>query len=55
MFLLLILFMIAFLLIAFLVGAISIAGTVGIVVFGDVIVCLGAIIFIIVKLIKKRH
>lgn len=54
MFLLTILILTVILLVIFLVLAFSISGAVGIILFGDVIVCAVVIIWIIRKLIKKN-
>lgn len=53
MILFIILVLMALLLMAFLIGAISVIGSVGIVVFGDVIVCLIFIGLIIYHFIRK--
>lgn len=53
MFLFMILLIILILLIAFVILAVSIGGTVAIVLFGDVIVCIFIIMWIIKKLLKK--
>ena len=55
MFLILLLLMIALILIAVTVIAVSIGGSMFILVFGDVIVCIGFIIWLIVKLINRRR
>lgn len=54
MFLLAMLMIIACILILFTVLVISIGGTVGIIIFADVIVCIGVILWIIKRLIMKR-
>ena len=54
MILLLILLFITLLLVALLIGAVSIGGTVFIVLFGDVIVCAVFIVLLIKYLIKRR-
>lgn len=54
MFLLAMLMIIACVLILFTVLVISIGGTVGIIIFADVIVCIGVILWIIKRLIMKR-
>ena len=55
MFLILLLLMIALILIAVTVIAVSVGGSVFILVFSDVIVCIGFIIWLIVKLINRRR
>lgn len=54
MILLLILLFITLLLVALLIGAVSIGGTVFIVLFGDVIVCILVIMWLIKKLINRK-
>lgn len=54
MFLILLLMIIALILIAVTVIAVSVGGSVFILVFSDVIVCIGFIIWLIVKLINRR-
>lgn len=54
MFLLLILISMLLLLVAFVVLAVSIGGSIAIVLFGDVIVCILIIVWLIKKLIFKR-
>lgn len=54
MFLLAMLMIIACILTLFTVLVISIGGTVGIIIFADVIVCIGVILWIIKRLIMKR-
>lgn len=54
MFLLAMLAVLAILLIAVVIGGISIFGTIGIVLFSDVIVCVGAIGLIIYFIIRKK-
>lgn len=54
MFLLAMLMIIACVLILFTVLVISIGGTVGIIIFADVIICIGVILWIIKRLIMKR-
>lgn len=54
MFLILLLLMIALILIVVTVIAVSVGGSVFILVFSDVIVCIGFIIWLIVKLINRR-
>ncbi len=54
MFLLATLMIIACILTLFTVLVISIGGTVGIIIFADVIVCIGVILWIIKRLIMKR-
>ena len=55
MFLILLLLTIALILIAVTVIAVSIGGSMFILVFGDVIVCIGFIIWLIVKFINRRR
>lgn len=55
MFLILLLLMIALILIAVTVIAVSVGGSIFILVFSDVIVCIGFIIWLIVKLINRRR
>ena len=55
MFLILLLLTIALILIAVTVIAVGIGGSMSILVFGDVIVCIGFIIWLIVKLINRRR
>lgn len=54
MFLLAMLMIIACILTLFTVLAIGIGGTVGIIIFADVIVCIGVILWIMKRLIMKR-
>lgn len=54
MFLLAMLMIIACILTLFTVLVISIGGTVGIIIFADVIVCIGVILWIMKRLIMKR-
>ena len=54
MFLLAMLMIIACILTLFTVLVISIGGTVGIIIFADVIICIGVILWIIKRLIVKR-
>lgn len=55
MFLILLLLMIALILIAVTVIVVSVGGSIFILVFSDVIVCIGFIIWLIVKLINRRR
>lgn len=55
MFLLTILAVMAIILITVTIGGISILGSIGIVVFGDVIVCVGVIGLIIYLIIRKKR
>lgn len=54
MFLILLLAMIALILIAVTIIAVSVGGSVFILIFADVIVCVGFIIWLIVKLINRK-
>ena len=54
MFLIMILLMIVSLLVVFTTLVISIGGTVGIIIFADVLVCIGVILWIIKRLIIRR-
>ena len=55
MFLILLLLMMALILIAVTVIAVSVGGSIFILVFSDVIVCIGFTIWLIVKLINRRR
>lgn len=50
-----ILFMVTLILGVITLLVVSIGGAVGIILFGDVIVCIGLLVFIMVKLIKKKR
>lgn len=55
MFLILLLAMIALILIAVTIIAVSVGGSVFMLIFSDVIVCIGFIIWLIVKLINRKR
>ena len=55
MFLILILFLIALICTVITIGVVAAGGAVFIVVFGDVIVCIGFIVWLIRKLWNKKH
>lgn len=55
MFLLMILAIMALLLITVTIGGISVLGSIGVVVFGDVIVCVGVIVAIVYFIIRKKR
>lgn len=55
MFLLTILALMAVLLITITIGAISVIGSLGVVIFGDVIVCVGVIGLIIYLIVRKKR
>ena len=55
MFLLMILALMAILLIMVVIGGISVLGSIGVVLFGDVIVCVGVIALIIYFIVRKKR
>lgn len=55
MFLLTILALMAIILITVVIGGISVLGSIGVVVFGDVIVCVGFIALIVYFIVRKKR